>query len=491
MTVADHQFPLALSDFEHYAFRDDSAEHPMVIVLRTPLEGQLDVAAFRHALNLTLQQNPLLRARVEDLWWGRSRWQLLTNHEPSLETIHFETEHPPFHCALRKFDLRQQAGVHFELRTCAERAVLITWFHHACVDGIGGIRFIGDLFAHYGAITAKGDAERPTVRQPNPEVLRIRGSTKMPGNRRDRCAPLCHTLIETARLFLRRSYKLARTSSSPPPPANQTVHNIISTRVLPRTVLKRLRKVAASNGATTNDLCMMVFLQQIAAASAADPAAKSNDLFRILMPVSMRTPEHDEISAANVVSYVFHSFRRDQINSPKLLLAAIREKSHQMLNRNEGAAMLHGFALSRWIPGLFRLSQKAQPNFATAVMTNVGEVRRVFENRFPLKNGRAVAGNVVIQRVDGVAPTRENTNFTMAFGTYGGELIMHLNRNTRLFSAGEADSLLQDISDRVIAIAETEESSLLVKNPVTSSEMTTARTPTAEAPVVLSTPHAQ
>ena len=41
----------------------------------------------------------------------------------------------------------------------------------------------------------------------------------------------------------------------------------------------------------------------------------------------------------------------------------------------------------------------------------------------------------------------------MAFGTYGGELIMHPNRNTRLFASADAEQLLQNISEGLTAIA--------------------------------------
>lgn len=455
MNSTDNAFPLMLSNFENYAFRDDSAEHPMVIVLRTPFEGCLDQSAFRQALTDTLLENPLLRAVVDDSGWC-TKWRLLENQEPRLEIVSYDSDHPPLHCPLRKIDLRNEAGVEFCLRLCSDRGVLITYLHHACVDGIGAIRFIGDLFARYGNLTAVSADERPIVRCPNPQLLLARSTTKMPGNSHERRAPICHTLMEAGRLFLRKSYALlGKPTASPAVAGKQQVNDIMTTRVLSRTVLKRLRKVAQSKGVTTNDLCMMVFLQQIARWSSSDPAAKNSDLFRILMPVSMRNPNHDRISAANIVSYVFHSFRRGEILSSESLLKAIHEKSYQMLNRNEAAAMLHGFALSRWIPGLFRLSQLAQKNFASAVMTNVGEVRRIFQNRFSLRHGRAVAGNIVIQRIDGVAPTRENTNITMAFGTYGGELIMHLNRNTRLFSSADAHELLQTVADGLTELAAT------------------------------------
>ena len=63
-----------------------------------------------------------------------------------------------------------------------------------------------------------------------------------------------------------------------------------------------------------------------------------------------------------------------------------------------------------------------------------------------------MAGDVVIMGVDGIAPVRENTNITIAFGTYGGELIVHLNRNTRLFSETETEQLLASLVDRLVSL---------------------------------------
>lgn len=430
----------------------------MVIALRTPFEGQMDEAAFRKALDETLAVNPLLCSVVDTSGW-QLKWKPCAGPLSVLTCDHFEGEYPPLNCPPQWIDLSQQVGLVLNLRLAPERGVLISYFHHACVDGLGAIRFLGDVFARYGELTARDGQEKPRVRQPDPTVLLRRGSTKMPGRCRDRRAPVWHTLKETFRLLCRKSYRILGYSPSLRKPMaedpEQDVSNILHTEVLPRVILKQLKKMAAAKGVSTNDVCMMVFLQQIAEWSAEDPSSRDKDLFRILMPVSMRTPQHDEISAANVVSYVFHSYRRHEIQDADSLLSAIHSKSYQMINRNEGAAMLFGFAATRWIPGVFKLSRQLQPDFASVVMTNVGEVRRVFENRFPLKQGRAVAGNVVIQRIDGIAPVRRNTNISIAFGTYGGEFIVHLNRNTKMFSQAEADELLATLVDRLVALVRT------------------------------------
>ena len=424
----------------------------MVIAFRTPFEGTLDETAFRVALRETLDANPLLRATVDNSGW-RTQWRLSEDFEPPITWIKYGTEYPPVCCPLKWIDLERQTGAVFELRLCATRGVLISHIHHACADGIGAMRFLGDLFSRYGQLTATCDEDRPRVRRPDPTLLVKRGATRMPGNRRERSAPILHSLLETRRLLFRKNYRLRKDSPGLEGKANE--ENIIHTQVLPKTIVKQLKRFAAAKAVTINDLLMMVFFQEMADWSATDPTSCRNDLFRVLMPVSMRSPDHDEISAANVVSYVFHSYRRHQIQEPESLLAIIHHKSHQMINRNEGAAMLHGFALSRWVPGLYWLLQKLQPDFATAVVTNVGEVRRLFGNRFPMKRGRAVAGNIIIQSVDGVAPVRQNTNITVAFGTYGGELIINVNRNTSLFSESDADEMVAMLADHLVAIAKT------------------------------------
>lgn len=444
-------FPLPLSDFEDYAYRDDSPDNPMVIVLRVIVEGTLNQDAFRDSLAVALSKNPLLQSVVQRRR-RRNVWQPLEEPQLPLSVEQFSDDTLPLACPPKSFDLRHEAGVWFDLRVSPGRSVLIAYFHHACADGIGSIRFIGDIFAEYGNRTAAPDQEPPIIRDIDPQCLKIRGTRRMPGNDSDRRAPLWHTICETAKLFGRRSFRFQSTQSSSTEAADNTTRNVIFTRVLSRSVLKQLKKVAAGFGVTTNDLCMTVFLQLLATWSQNDARSK-RDLLRILMPVSMRNPSHDQVSAANIVSYCFHSYRRHETANFESLLRSVHRKSQTMVNRNEGAAMLYGFAVARMFPGLFKVAQRIQPDFATAVMTNVGEVRRLFENRFPLRQGRAVAGDVVIHRVDGVAPVRQNTNITMACGTYGGELIVHISRNPQVFSESDALFFVNSLADRLTQLA--------------------------------------
>ena len=450
MTEPHDIFPLDLSDFEYYACRDETVEAPMVMVLRIHIEGSLDVPAFREALRSTLWHHPLLRSviRLDD---RQMQWRLLDHHEPQLHCTCHEGEQPPMGCHPPYMDLTFEAGARFELRSCAERSVLIAYLHHACVDGIGGIRFLADVFALYGQQTAESDEERPDVQFPDPAALLQRGVVPKLGGKGKKWTEWLHG---PGRFLLGRNYCI-KPRSIRRTPVDES-HSMLQTAVLPRSTVVQLRRCAAARRVSTNDLCMLAYLQQIAFWTQSDQSAHGNDLFRILMPVSMRTPQHDRVSAANVLSYVFQPFRRCDCSDSETLLTAIHHRSAEMINNNEGAVVLRLFAFVRQIPGLFWLSKKLQPSCATAVLANVGDLKRVFENRFPLKKGRIVAGNVVIQRIDGIAPLRKHTNVVISFGGYAGELILNLRACPGVMSADEAELFLKQVVSRLTTFAETQ-----------------------------------
>ena len=120
-TKASQCFPLPLTDFEHYAFHDDSPEHPMVIVMRTLLEGPLDVGVLQNAIRVALQENPLLHSTIDDSRWT-PRWKQADHLEPSLVIVDCGAGNPSLQCAPRTIDLTRQTGVHFELRRGADRS---------------------------------------------------------------------------------------------------------------------------------------------------------------------------------------------------------------------------------------------------------------------------------------------------------------------------------------------------------------------------------
>ena len=121
-------FPLKLTDFEHYAFFDDSPQHPMVIVMRTLLEGEVDTVILKQAIDECLMENPLLRANIRDGW--SPRWCLPDDFRLHFDVIETGSEDPSTRCPPRRIDLTKDIGVQFELRRGTQRSVLVAWFHH-------------------------------------------------------------------------------------------------------------------------------------------------------------------------------------------------------------------------------------------------------------------------------------------------------------------------------------------------------------------------
>ena len=453
MTDSDKLLPIDLTDFEYYTYVDDTPDHPMVMILRIHLEGSVDITAFSASLQTAVDHHPLLRSVISRS--GRKlSWEIAESHEPSLTVSRFDDDSPPLDCPVIRFELTKEAGARFELRVCPNRSVLIAYFHHACVDGVGAIRFMADVFAEYGNLKAADDTERPELTRPDPDVLALRGACPELSHEAGNGKPWKEWLRGPSRFLLGRNYKIIgrpdqRERKSSPA-------NVRHTSVLPRATVRRLRKLATARQVSTNDICMMVYLQQLAQWTQQHPRARDLDLFRVLMPVSMRTADHDRISAANVLSYVFQPFYRRDCRNAEALLSTIHRRTTEMIHGNEGTVLLKLFGLVRRVPGLLRISKWLQPSFATAVLANVGDLKRIFANRFPMKKGRVVAGNVVIQRIDGIAPLRKNTNVAISFGAYGGELILNLRADPSAFSEAEAVEFLREVTERLTNIADSQ-----------------------------------
>src|SRR5262249_44364244 len=60
-------------------------------------------------------------------------------------------------------DLNHEQGVRFWVRADSARARLVFEFHHACCDGVSGLRFVAELLAVYAAKTGGPSADLPQL----------------------------------------------------------------------------------------------------------------------------------------------------------------------------------------------------------------------------------------------------------------------------------------------------------------------------------------
>jgi hypothetical protein len=159
------------------------------------------------------------------------------------------------------------------------------------------------------------------------------------------------------------------------------------------------------------------------------------------MPTSLRTPVHDQMPAANVVSYMFLTRRAGDCNRPDELLADIHRQTSKIVNGQQGRFVAIGLKYVLKIPGLLSLLLRMNRCFTSVILTNVGDIRRQFTARFPLKQARCVAGNVTLDVLRGAVPVRPNTRLSTSVGTYAGNLYINMHCDPLSFTRDQAEEL--------------------------------------------------
>lgn len=441
-------FPLPVAPFEHYMRLDDTPEYPMCFVLVVHVSGALDRQAFENALTQSLRRHPLLQSflrrsetRSEGLCWFHDRAA-----RPFLD---WQDHDGPQRCTLgESIDLEAETGLRIWVRRQDQSARVTFQFHHSCVDGIGALQFIGDLLAEYGRQTAEPGQEAPELIVPDPEQLLVRGELGpvLEPDTHTRKKSLTRILWRFGRLTLRRPEPL----SLPEPLAQRDQpFPAIVTRILDREACRNIRTFARRKGVTANDIYLWAMFQTLAEWNRANGRAQPRRWLRIGIPVNMRTPLHDGTSAVNVVSYMFLSRRFNDCSDRQQLLQGIHRDTEEIVNRQFGRIFLVGIRYLCRVPIVLKSILRGKGCFTTVILANVGDIRRIFPARFPTRGGKCVAGNVVLERLDGAAPVRPGTRAAVSLGTYAGEVIVNLHCDPRLFSQATALRFLKQFTSRI------------------------------------------
>src|SRR5207302_1303222 len=96
---------------------------------------------------------------------------------------------------------------------------------------------------------------------------------------------------------------------------------------------------------------------------------------------------------------------------------------------------------------------KLSPCFASAILANVGDVKRQFQATFPLKQGKIVAGNVRLEALVGAACVRRNTRVAGSGGLYSGTLLVNMHLDPQCFSQAQAENLADQFAGNIRALA--------------------------------------
>lgn len=433
-------FPLPLSPFERYMVQDETRDYPMSFVLIVNLKGHLQRNIFEQSVLFALNRHPLLMSLISKV--GGKGWCWTPVANPAL-VIEWELNGQPLQVPDdQRIDLTREIGLRIWGDWRPNATELVFQFHHACTDGLGGVQFIGDLLAHYGLRTISDGAEAPEIEPVQFDRLKARATFSSVESEVPPKSVSCPYMIG------RRVLKLLR--RGPVPLAASRNRNSVGmalefpaviSRMVERAVLLQLKVVAAQKGVELNDLYLLEMFQTIRQWNEQHAQGRDNQWLRIGMPTSLRTPIHDQMPAANVVGYMFLTRRAGDCSRPDELLADIHKQTSTIVNDRQGRLLAFAVKYLLKVPGLLWCLLRLNRCFCSAILTNVGDIRRQFTARFPLKQGKCVAGNVTLEVLKGAVPVRRNTRLSTSVGTYAGNLYINMHCDPLSFTREQAEEL--------------------------------------------------
>ena len=135
------------------------------------------------------------------------------------------------------------------------------------------------------------------------------------------------------------------------------------------------------------------------------------------------------------------------------LLKSIHRQTGDVVFNREGIVCLKIFKVLRKFPQGMKIFLGLKSCLSTAVLANIGDIRRRFGGRFPLKNGKWVAGNVLVERLTGVAPVRPNTRAAVSIGEYAGELSISLRTDAVAINLEDSQRFLRGFVEALEQLA--------------------------------------
>jgi NRPS condensation-like uncharacterized protein len=418
--------------------KDDSESYPMTFVLIVTLKGNLDRTIFEQAVQFALKRHPLLMSKVQNVRGKGLCWLPVDDLRPQIDWRETGPLNPPRH---ERIDLQNEIGLRIWVDWKAASSELVFQFHHACTDGLGGVQFIGDLLADYGMKTTPEGGELPEIEPVRFDRLRARATFSAAESEAPPKTVSCPFMLT------RRLIKLIRRQPTPlaapqrTPAETRLAFPAIISRMIERPVLQQLKVVAARHGVELNDLYLREMFQTVRDWNQRYGKGSDDQWLRIGMPTSLRTPLHDQMPAANVVSYMFLTRRAGDCQKPDELLADIHRQTSTIVNQQQGRFLAIGLKYVLKIPGMLWGLLRMNRCYTSVILTNVGDIRRQFTARFPLKQARCVAGNVTLDVLTGAVPVRPNTRLSTSVGTYGGNLYINMHCDPHSFTQQQAEEL--------------------------------------------------
>ena len=430
--------PLPLTIFEKYMFLDDRPEYPMDSFRQLVFSGTLNVDMFLQSIAAAVRWNPMLRNTVKqtgrNCYWEETEIPFAVRRNQGTE------------CPVpERIRLQNEPGFKVYTAEAEGQTRILLQFHHSVSDGIGEMQFISDVLTDYNIrITGQTPPENP--RGLDPAALALCGKSGL--TFKSYLRNFFHTSFTTRQLLFGNPSPLA--------PCTNTLKTLdhyytFCHHELSQEETSQYVAAAKSSGVTVNDMMLRDLFLTIGSWRQRWIVQQDNPMFRVAVPMNLRTEEHRNVPAANIVTMLFLDRRLKQclVDAGRLLQGVRREM--EWIKRTE---QKHYFLTTLQVRDLFfgglgPALQSLQCR-TTVVFSNLG---RVLES-LPLprrEDGRLQVGEAVLESVDATPPIRFGTLISLSALTYGGRIRLILRYDSVNMTAEQANDFLQRLISAIQA----------------------------------------
>jgi hypothetical protein len=432
---------MPLTPFELAMVVDDRPGYSKVAALELDFSGPLDVDTLRSALTHAVSRHPMLHARLERLPRGRLQWVLPPEAASCVPLVTVAAQDDPAvgdSPLSESIDLFTEGGVRFGI-VVADRAVTVRIeVHHACTDGMGLAELVEDILVLYEVKTTKGT---PTValRDLRQDRLRLRGRLASPGSGQA-------SSIDTT-LGLRLAYRFVAEAPDPLRPGTPDVE--LSPKETEwradeeaSDLLGPLRRAAARQHATLNDLLIRDLLLTVQSWNRPAAASDHAERYRVMVPSDLRTADHAAMSAANGMSFAFLTRRTGDLTDRDELLMSISGETRFIRAESPSWYFLRAVQLASHWPRVMRRVAAARWCLATVLLSNLGDPSRAFHAGFRRVKGKIAVGDVVLEWIRARPPLRPLTRLGLVVNTYANQLSLGTTVDRTVLGARDVSRFL-------------------------------------------------
>ncbi len=432
-------FPLPLTCFEEYMLCDDRPAYPMTGVFRLRLSGFLDRNAFEAAVANAVERHPLLRATVSRKRRGRPKWIDHPDWRPNVQWQAEVSEYGFPH--VDHIDVTQNPGTRVWVLDREDGHDVIIQAHHCCADALGMSMVFEDLLIGYALNLGMAEDEI-SLMDLDPRQLRERGT---PGLSAWRFLKMAHKqavgLLGVREFVTRSPVPLAGPVCEIDEASSPSVFPAPRTHEFDPNETKRILATAKSHGVTLNDLLVRDLFLAEGAWRKKWSIGTDRDWLRFTIPMNLRSTANERMPMTNSVSMVFLDRQPHDFADSGRLLQGIREQMGLIKRLRLQYTFILSLAVSRLLPGGMSRKAGADKCQSTSCLSNLGPV--LTRTPLPRREGRIVAGNVVLESVDYVIPLRPHLNAAFCVYTYAGRLRVLMHFDPRVIADEQSEDLLE------------------------------------------------